>query len=243
MSISRLKLAVLSAVAAIGVVASHQASASIVYSYTTDQPDYNVAPGQAAVVKLYLQETLTNGSTSFITQDGGMFGVGNEVNFVSSSSSTPATITGQTPNLTDFGGPTSNSQNPTKSVMILALSPSATAGVALQNTGGTASPNTLANEIYIGSITITAGNGGVNHYTIGAYNDTTPGGFGIGGNTLTQNFADLDTGMLSDQATAIPDATGVGSKLTPFTVTVTPEPASLGLLACGGLLALRRRRA
>ncbi|HWE94195.1 MAG TPA: PEP-CTERM sorting domain-containing protein [Tepidisphaeraceae bacterium] len=237
MPISRLKLAVLSAVAAIGVVGSYQANAAVVYSYTTDQPDYSVAPGGTAVVKLYLQES---GSPSFITSDGGLFAAGNEVDFVSSSASTPATITGQAPNTTDFGGPTSNTVSKTQSVLIMAIASPPAPDVQLQNTGGGASPNTLSNEVYIGSITITAGSSGVTHYTVGAVNDPQ---FGIGEVTLTKSQADLDLGTDS-LGNPLPNVTGVNSTLTPFTVTVgaAPEPASLGLLACGGLLALRRRR-
>ncbi|MDB5173166.1 MAG: hypothetical protein JWM97_3314 [Phycisphaerales bacterium] len=240
MSISRLKLAVLSAVAAIGVTASHQANAAIVYSYVTDQTNYDVAQNTPVVVKLYLKETLSGGSTSLITSDGGMFAVGAEVQHASSAVAAPSKITGQATNTSDFGGPTSNSIDASTDTAFFAIAigtPPAP-NVQLGNTGGGASPNTLANEIYIGTVTITAGGPGVNNYSIIA---NSPAG-GPGGNTLTKTGYDLDLGQ-DPNTDPVPGVVGAANSITPFTVTVTPEPASLGLLACGGLLALRRRRA
>src|SRR5258708_3751964 len=50
--------------------------AAVVYEYVSDQPSYTVSPGTFVNVLVYLRETLTAGSQSLITSDGGLFGAG-----------------------------------------------------------------------------------------------------------------------------------------------------------------------
>lgn len=241
----KLRLALISAVAGLGLTAAGQARGSVIYSYVAETPGYQAAVGSTVRVNLYLQESLSGSDTSFIQGDGGLFSMGAQV-FEAAGGS--ASISGPTVggklvgNTSDFGGPTSNSFSSSSAIFNEAINTTAPY-VFLDNTANGTAPG-YADKIYLGDLIITVGSTPT-QFTIGAINDTTPGGFGIGGNTLTANFSDLDTGLQADTVTPIANVQGVNGGTTTFTVSPTPipEPASLGLFACGGLLALRRRRA
>ena len=83
---------------------------AVVYQYVADQPAYTTnTAGSFVNVLVYLKETLTNGSTSLITSDGGLFGgamtlARNATGLPANPSSFLTDSSGFTPNLTDFGG-------------------------------------------------------------------------------------------------------------------------------------------
>jgi hypothetical protein len=58
--------------------AAQSARAGVIYSYVTDASRYEAPPatpyGTTVPVNVYLQETLTDGSTSFIAANGGLAG-------------------------------------------------------------------------------------------------------------------------------------------------------------------------
>jgi PEP-CTERM motif len=241
MSNRNLKLAVFSAIAASCLGLAHQAAAAVVYSYVTDKSSYTGAPGSSVVVDVYLKEDLTNGSTSFLASDNGLAAFAVLIN-KSNAPAAPATITGSNVNGTDFplfhantmvvaGGASASIGG--------AIDVAATAGVLPGNTGGGAVTGpAVSNEIFLGTLNVTVGSSGATTFTVGALDPVN------GTNTVTKaNVFDLDTGLDGDlnPTTAY---TAVGTTLTSFTVSAPiPEPASMGLLAVGGLLALRRRRA
>src|SRR5258706_2641247 len=85
--------------------------AAVVYEYVSEQPSYTASPGTFVNVLVYLRETLSGGSQSLITTDGGLFGAGmtllrSATGLPASPSSFVTDATGFTPNLTDFCGPT-----------------------------------------------------------------------------------------------------------------------------------------
>jgi hypothetical protein len=126
----------------------------------------------------------------------------------------------------------------------------------------------LGGNVYEFDIDLTIGNGGFfissfGNYTIGAGNAVQPDGTSWTGVTGTNDYAfkpllrydptyangyDYYFENGTDGKVATGSATGFyDGNVNPLSVTVTatlvPEPASLGLLAAGGLLMLRRRRA
>jgi len=234
------------AAAVCGVAMVPAVHAAVVYDYVTDQSSYQAAKaGDVVNVKIYLKETLSGGSTSVIAGDGGLLGAGFSVSRLSTNlPPNPAVFitdaaTGVKANLTDFGGPGgvfgangSGSASPTDVSLSEAIAPTAPTGVVPGNTGGGVSPS-IANEVYLGSVNITAGDGATS-FALKIFN---PGG----GNTLTNNhFLDMDLGNTdSSQGPTFP---GVGSKVATFTVSLVPEPTSLGFVLGIGVLGLARRR-
>ncbi|HWE96561.1 MAG TPA: hypothetical protein VG269_21555, partial [Tepidisphaeraceae bacterium] len=86
-------------------------------------------------------------------------------------------------------------------------------GVQLGNTGGGASPGTPANEVYVGTFTVTVGTAPTT-FSVGALNDPT---FGGGGVTLTLADTDLDLAQTS-AGTTIAGLSGAAENLNTFTV-------------------------
>jgi hypothetical protein len=187
-----------------GTVAGDTTPAGVRYQYVTDHASYTAVSGSTVTVRLYLQETLDAGYSSLLAGVG-LFAAGAGVLRVSGSD---ASITGLAADTSDFAGPSGINFTAADALLIEAIS-FAAPGVQLANTGGGASPATLANEIYLGSLTIAVG--------------PVPGGttFSLGrhdpqnGNTLTyQSGNDLD------QSTGAA-YTGVGLITSLFTVTAT----------------------
>jgi hypothetical protein len=228
----KLKLAVLTALTGFGLSGAHQAGASVVYTYVSDQSTYQGTPGTTIPVSLYLKEVVTSPDSSVIEHDGGLFAIGAQV--AGPSGSNLATITSQTANSADFGGPASNTLSPTLATFQEAIGTPPAPNVQLGNTGGGAAPS-VAGEIYLGKVLITVGSVDT-VFTVGAFND----GSGPGGTTLTKAGSDLDAG-LDVNSDPLPGVSSGG--LSRFVVSAVPEPGSLGVFALGGLLALRRRRA
>ncbi|MDB5297271.1 MAG: hypothetical protein JWO31_3254 [Phycisphaerales bacterium] len=225
------------------VLCASRASAAVSYSYVTETPAI-VSGAGSVLVKLYLQETLTAGSSSILSLEGGLGAGGVRVNITGSVPSSPARITGILANTAPGGFPSpfdeshSYMDGSASGRVHEDLLPDAAGGqpVVVAGSGGTVS------RVLLYTLDIRPGDvvGQVTQFAISRY------GTGVANkSTLTHsNFYDLD---VSDD-----DATGTGrspgtpayTAATPSTFTVTtgvPEPGSAGLLLAGcGLLAARR---
>jgi hypothetical protein len=221
------------------------APGSIVYSYGTDMSNYAGPIGGTVQIKLYFVETLTGGSKSLIVGDDGLNGSGGQIVRVSGN----ATISGLTLNTaagTGFdGGPalTTLQLTPTKVDFSDNVSLVDQQGVF----GSTAGLPPGVTEVFLGTLTV----------TIPTVPDMTTFAFGKNpagaGSTVTfANTFNLDAnGSTQDLQYGGPGTTAAdgnvyswtGANNTVGTFTVGfPEPSSLALVGCGGLLALRRRR-
>jgi hypothetical protein len=219
------------------------ARASISYQYVASQTNLSLANGQSQTVNIYLQETLTGSSTSYIYQQAGLLGAGYQIQLQSGtatiSSQTTATGTGAT-----FGtGGNSSTTGPVTVGGLQTWKVSETTNGSVGALGGIT--QTGGGLILLGTETFTGGTT-ASVFTLGARS---------GNNTLTFNGnVNLDvsqTGSGTDsQNNPIPAFTGAGGGLT-FTINVAPpavpEPSSI--LLCGfaaggmGFGAWRRRQA
>ena len=231
---------------ALAVSAPATARASITYQYVSDQTSYNVNVGSTITVNLYIQETLTGGSTSLIVQDGGMFAAAIGVN--RSTGTAAANITAIKENT---GAPWTSGSFAFGADNFTA----GTAQLGVQSPGflGTASninPDSTG-KILIGTLTITGAAAGTNTFNLTQYNTG-------GGNTVTAGASnptsgsafDLDFTNNNSPATGgQPPATYSGANDNPFSFTVVvaavPEPSSMvlcGLAVVGGAYSVYRRR-
>ena len=221
------KLMMFGAAVAFGLAGVQRAGASVIYQYVADMPA-SAPPNSTVTVPMFLQETLTNGSASILSdpnQGNGLFGAGVTVTRASGS----AAITALGLNTKDFGGPMSSSVAPDTASFTEAVAPGSTAGIPLGNTGSGAVP-AHPNEVYLGTVTVNTGTG------MSVFKLTQNGG-----NTLDGNGDPLDTtGMAAGGASYIGTA-DPSNPVQGFVIGV-PEPTSLGLLAIGGLGLLARRR-
>jgi hypothetical protein len=210
-----------------------EASASVSYQYVTDAVSnggtINSTAGTDIAIKVYLQETLTSGSTSVINGDGGLFGFGTQLSVASGASTTiNAGSFAFDPNWAPGG--TFNKFNPTSGQV---TSQNAVGSLGL-SAGGINTTNAL---VALGTFHLTAGNGDT------VFQITSNKAFA--GNTITSN-----NNFDLDQNSANPAFTGALAA-TPYSFTVhvgaaVPEPGSIalaGLLVSGiGFGAWRRRR-
>ena len=231
---------------ALAVSAPATARASITYQYVSDQTSYNVNVGSTITVNLYIQETLTGGSTSLIVQDGGMFAAAIGVN--RSTGTAAANITAIKENT---GAPWTSGSFAFGADNFTA----GTAQLGVQSPGflGTASninPDSTG-KILIGTLTITGAAAGTNTFNLTQYNTG-------GGNTVTAGALnptsgsafDLDfTNNQSPATGGVPAGTYSGANDNPFSFTVVvaavPEPSSMmlcGLAVVGGAYSVYRRR-
>lgn len=220
---------------------SRPAHAEISYRYVTDKTEYFTLPGGTVNVNIYLKETLTGGSTSFIASDGGLNQFGVDIKQVPSGTPLqPAPfIKSESPNTVDFpkfAFPTLFWDQYGTMTGSIPLGP--VPGILPGNTGGGASPS-ISGEIFLGSITIGVPNN-FNYatFTVGAVDPLN------GGYTVTKNNTyDMDSAINDETDAPTNLFTGVGDSVSTFTVNF-PEPGALGaFVCCGGLLAVRRRRA
>jgi len=237
------------AAAAVGLLAlAGQAHAAVSYSYVAESPNYQATPGVATTVRLYLLETLTAGSTSVITADGGLGGFGIQVNRPAAGSSS---ITGFDFNGAEFAAYPNAAGRPVPTASNIKFSAGAFSPVQPGNLGGrftdtsvnpplgtskTITSPSLANRVFVGDVYITpdavALPGSQTTFQLLPYSTT------AGGNSLT--FAtpyDLDF----NNATA-PIFTGAVNSTSSFTVTVVPEPTAGALLVLGAIGSVIRRR-
>jgi len=228
---SKFKLVIVAATVALGLGIVQHASAAVTYRYVSDQPTYTApSAGASVTVQLFLQETLTGGSTSLLApaRENGVGALGLRVTRGAGNS----ILSALNQDFTDFSGPEQHS------VAAGLISFTEAAGLPpaqnpqIGNTAGGTVSNPAANgRIYMGSITITAGSQATT-FTIAPYD-------AFGGNSLSgKNFYDLDFTQTSPAADAY---TGANQNPTTFTVQV-PEPASFGIIGATIALGLLRRR-
>jgi hypothetical protein len=181
----------------------------------------------SVVLPVYLLADSTG--VTLLTSEGGLGTAGFNINRTSGN----GTITGFTPaeTGTDFSGLSTPWVMTTTSITQgdEGAANGQANGVKLGNDG---SPS---NTILLGTVTFTPGTT-TTVFTLSAQDPVN------GGSTFTnKNVYDLD--LTDNGGSPPPTYVGVGSNVATFTlVTPSPEPGSLGLLAVGGLMALKRRR-
>jgi hypothetical protein len=224
----RLKL-IVSALILLAAVA--QGRASVTYSYVTDATNYTANPGATVTINIYLNETLTGSSSSFIQQQNGLFSAGAAFDVRSPAAGDAQVAGGFTFNTATepkgFSGPTKAYYNQgtgsaANNVEFLeAVGNSASQGMSV-NTGGL---------YFLGSQTVTVGTGTTKFALTSLDNDTINNSNSIlgqsDGNTLT--FPPPNPGFDLD-STAHPSLyTGADLAPTYFFTVSSPEPGSLVL--------------
>jgi hypothetical protein len=240
------KSLVFAASSALGLMFAGSAHGAIVYKYVAIQTSYTVAAGAQVTVNIYLNETVTSPSTSLLApgNENGLAGAAFRLAEESNGLGSPSIITDVTFNndaaSNQFNGATFNVKSVTPTVATLSESNFFSApgtGVELGNNPPLAQStgvSTPSNDVFLGTATLTAGStAGTTVFDLGR--------IGQSGSTVTNNNSyDLDSNSSS------PAFTGVNNTISTISVTVTPEPASLGLVGLVstlGLLARRKRLA
>lgn len=239
------KSLVYAAVGAASCVAAQPAHATVIYSYVTDASSYEAPPGSPfgtlVAVNVYLQETLTGGSSSFIAANAGLYGAGAAVNELGVSGGTVSQIP---TDRSAFAFTMKGSQQ------IYTDQPTNANNLEFTETiGGAGIQGPLMPDgngrILLGTLKVRVGTGQTTFALTSLHNDTIDNSNSQLGqsdsNTFTDhNSYDLDIGY-SDLYTGADDAPA-----TNFTVGLAPvpEPASVAVfgVAAIGLLARRRRR-
>lgn len=244
-----MKLKLIAIAAGLGLAICGSAHASVSYSYSADSSAYTGATGNQVSVNLYLNETLTGSSTSYINNaGGGLTNAGAAVNVVSATGGSAAQIPASAANSTTtfvpaaaFGGPTSEYYD---------QGTTSASQNNLEFTEGVVSSanaiQTTNNKILLGTLHITVGTG-TTTFTVTTLNNDTINGSNSALGQSNFNTTTLDpTPLGSDLDVSSANYTGANDEPAfNFTVspTPTPEPASLALLGLlgGGLLMGRRR--
>jgi hypothetical protein len=227
---------VLSLVALAALCRSANADVSYAYVWTQD------TNGPFVTVNFFLQETLTDGSPSFINNlGGGLTAAGFAVDVVSTTGGTAAQLVSNsfvTP--ATFGGPA-----------VVAYNQGGNDLEVLQ-TIGTGQPKLTTDadgKIFLGSVQFAVGTGQTTYQLSSLFNSTVLGGNGqLGGaNGNTTTFLPTPLGSDLDTTTAAyVGANGIVSTIVVGPTVAIPEPTSLlfgGLAAVGMVPLLRRRKA
>ena len=236
--VSKMRWATAAMAAAVGLatLVATPAMASVAFMYVTDTPNPTVTPGQPVTMKVYLRQILTGGSTSVLAPnlEDGLSGVGVKVTETSGN----ATITGGALNTTDFVGltkPLTITGNGTAANFEETIDANAHHGNQPGNTGGGVSPNTPANDFYLGNFVIQPGTQN-STFKLTQY-DTS------GNNTVTYtNILDLDAGNTDPSAGPVFTGTNAAPGIFSVPGTAVPEPASMAVLGVLGLGLVARRR-
>jgi hypothetical protein len=221
--------------AALIFFAAKQVNAEVTYSYVAEKPVYVGAPGSTIAINIYLKETLTNGSTSFIASDGGLRDFGTLVTEVGGPAS-PSKLSGAFANTSDFpvfsNSPFDfvDSNGDTGQIYgSAAFNP----GILVKNTGGGTAP-ALDDGVFLGHFNVVVGSPGPTTFSLGALDPV------YGGSTVTKNdLYDLDV-QVDGNFYPTNLFTGVGTSTTTFVV--VPEPSSLAVFGAGCLALLVRSR-
>jgi hypothetical protein len=232
------------------------ARAAISYQYITDQQSYSAtAAGQSITVYFFLQEQGATPSSGIINGDGGLFGAGfvaTQTKVDGGTSGATFTVGSLAQNKNDpaagtppgFGSAGLYSYKPNTATQQGGLETINTQTIAplttnISSINGTNLTSTIANAIYLGSVTAVAGAAGTTTtFTVTSYKTFNH----VDGNTLTNN-----TGFDLDVNSSNPAYTGADNNPFTFTITVAgvPEPSSLalcGIVAIGGAFGAWRRR-
>ena len=232
-----------------------KARASVVYTYVTDQSTYSGSAGSIVPVSIYLQETLTGGSTSLITGNGGLFSAGAAFDATNPGSGEALVQSGTFVANSGFNGivspaynqGTGNAANNLEINENIAVTSPPTAGVALTSSSTVGS--TTTDKVLLGTINVKVGSASTSfNLTSLADESWGNGGGGFNGNTLTAvNNIDLDsTNNVPNGGGFTYTGSDANTAGTNFTVTpsAVPEPVSFAVFGVGalGLLIRRQRR-
>jgi hypothetical protein len=221
---------------------SAQARASVIYSYDTDATAYHAAVGTNVTVNVYLKETLTGASTSYITAQGGLFSAGAGIN-------DPATTASAQIVSGSFVEPSGFSSSPPPAIYYNQTG-GGQSGSNLEFQEATAIGGSLVpvvgGQVLIGTFNIKVGSASTT-YTLTSLKDDTIDG---SNSQLGQSDGNTEAGTngTGGDLDKVGNASYTGADAaTPFTFTVSaPEPGSLtlvGLAGLGGLLLRRRNHA
>ncbi len=213
----------LATIVAAGACFCGRANGSIVYNYVTNGSTFSASPGGTTSVNVYLQETVTGTDTSLLVSDNGLRGAGFSVT-ETGALATIIAINDQTGTGGNFAGgtPAKTFGNPSK---LLENSVSASGPTGTLVSAG-------VRQVLLGSLSITV-----------PVTPNTSAPFSLfrysnsSGNTTTvTHLYDLDfPGTPPPTYTAGPAAN--------FTVSSTPEPASMAFVGLTSVGLLARRRA
>jgi len=190
------------------------------YAFVADQPSYTISVGQTVNVIVYFQESHSGIST--LEAEDGLFSAG-----FAAANNVPGAADVQTAanvafNIVDFTDvapavePFGNSTVSVTSGLVHVLA------IARNDPGPTGAPAVSnVNRVQIATLTYT--------------------GLAAGTSTITLGDRDPTPAVIETVTYATPDTELAGSSS--FTIQVViPEPATLGMLACGLSMLLRRRR-
>lgn len=149
---------------ALAVLGSPSARATLVYQYVADISSFTAAPGTSLDVHVYLQETASNGSSSFIAAQGGLLTGAFEVSRVSGDGYVSA-ITDSATLATDtfgaYGGTatTFGALNSTGNLWRLSETSNSTYDALLRPTNPTSlgTVNGAVTQVLLGTLTLTVG--------------------------------------------------------------------------------------
>jgi hypothetical protein len=203
---------------------AQEAHAALSYHYVSDQPTYNLSPGGAVVVQLYLQET-PDGVTSSLLADN--HGLGQGAVSVSRDSGDAKISNPAMDAAFDVALPLASTASTAD------LWGMSSGGSPVVDLGGGLS------GVLIGTITIQAGSpGDTSQFTV---MPNTSGGASVTFGPSTYNLDNpSDPGNPSDPPDPFPYTAASSSTFT--VTTAVPEPVSLLTLALGSFLMLQRRQ-
>jgi hypothetical protein len=220
---------------ALGAVAlaGSAAHATIVYQYVADLSSFSGPPGTAVpTISIYLQQTVSGGSPDLLLQNSGLRSAGFKLSRPGIAGDGGANITNVV-DQTGAGGSFAGGTGFTPVAFPTASFANTESVPAFAVTGPLGNLNGSVRTILLGTVSMTVG--------------TVPSTFTLGArdlsNTNTTFFTPHgDTGLDLDGVLGTPFQ---GASDLSFSIVINPipEPVAVSLLALGGLLTARRRRA